>query len=234
LVFAVYAVPYALPLGRAENYEPLFRLTKARITFVRILILLSLVNIFFWPLFVRRLLLLALPSLALYSALFNVLQWGVGVSNILPERFLHFWVTGGLPSLARIARPAVRVFQRAPDVSFEEWSSGIARIAQLISAESTLRQAWVDGNQSATTIADYVELYAEIFVQLESERCLKSYSSRLSKQKLSAVRLFLDATHRFDERFNEKPSLRDPSVLLSSAEWGQVRNAAVKLSAVAS
>jgi hypothetical protein len=172
--------------------------------------------------------------MALYSALFSAIQWGLGVSNILPQSFLHFWATGGLPPVARIARPVLRAFQRSPEVTFEEWSSGIAQIAELISSESSLRQAWVEGNRSAATISDYVELYAEIIVQLESERCLKAYSARLSKEKLRAMKRFVDATHRFDESFNEKLSMRDPKVLLSSAEWGQLRSAAAKLSAIAS
>jgi hypothetical protein len=231
VVFALCMAPHTPLFGRAENYEPLFQFTKTRITFVRILLLLCFVNIFFWPLFVDRLFPLVLPSMALCSALFSALRWGLGVSNILPPSFLRLRAT---PSLARIARPALRELQRAPEVSFEEWSSGIAKLAQLISSESSLRQDWVEGNQSATTIADYVELHAEIFVQLESERCLKAYSARLGKEKLSAIKRFLDATHRFDEKFNEKPSLRDPRVLLSSAEWGRVRSAAAKLSAIAS
>jgi hypothetical protein len=47
VVFAVYMAPHTPLLGRAENYEPLFHFTKTRIMFVRILLLMCFLNIFF-------------------------------------------------------------------------------------------------------------------------------------------------------------------------------------------
>jgi len=230
VVFAAYIAPFALRPNAppARDWAPLFCPTAMRIAIARGLLFLGFVNMLFWPLFMPQLFALVLPSFALLSALFNALKWALGVQNIYPGSGVRFWSTGG-PILSGIARPVLRALRRAPKISFEEWFSGIAAVARLISSEYSLRLAWIDKDQSVTTIADYVELHAEIFVQLESERCLKAYGERLSEKELRALRRFLDVAHRFDETFNSRPVLRDPKVLLGSAEWELVRKSAANL-----
>jgi hypothetical protein len=228
VVFAIYIAPViGLNVSRRLEWEPLFQPTLGRITAVRAGLILAFANFLFWPLFVPQLFALLLPSFALLSATVNALDSAFLIANIFPG--IARFRTGQVSAISQITRPVVRLFERAPEVGFEEWSDGISKLARLISDESSLHQAWIEKNRSVTTIEDYVELHAEIFVLLESERCLKAYAGRLSASRLRAIRRFLDAIHRFDKYFNAELSLRDSKILLSSSEWGRVRNAAAKL-----
>jgi hypothetical protein len=228
IVFAIYIAPVVgLKVSRRSEWEPLFQPTPGKITAARAGLILAFANFLVWPLFVPQLFALLLPSFALLSATVNALDSAFLMANIFPG--IARFRTGQVSAISQITRPVFRLFERAPELGFEEWSDGISKLARLISHESSLRQAWIEKNRSVTTIEDYVELHSEIFVQLESERCLKAYAGRLSSSRLRAIRRFLDAIHKFDKYFNAKPSLRDSKILLSSTEWGHVRNAASKL-----
>jgi hypothetical protein len=212
--FAIYIAPVVgLNVSRRSEWEPLFQPTPGRITAARAGLTLAFANFQFWPLFVPQLFALLLPSFALLSATVNALDSAFLMANILPG--IARFRTGQGSAISQITRP-VRLFERAPEMGFEEWSDGIAALARLISDEPSLHQAWIEKKRSMPKIEDYVELHAEIFVQLESERCLKAYAGRLSAKRLRAIRKFLDAIHRFDRYFNADASLRDPKILLSS------------------
>lgn len=168
--------------------------------------------------------------MALFGATFNGVNWAFRMENVFTPGIVKFWTAGGVPLLVPILKPLIRAFQGPPEVSFEEWRAGINQLTPLISDRSSLYRAWVDGDRSVTQIEDYIELHAEIFVILKSERCVKAYRKRLSPPLFRALRRFLDGLQKFDNAFNDTPSWRDPKVLLSSPEWAGVGKLAFEVS----
>lgn len=112
--------------------------------------------------------------MALFGATLNALNWAFRMDNVFSPRIVRFFAAGFTPLLAPVLKLVFRAFQSPPEVSLDEWLAGMGRLSRLMANRSFLRQAWVDGDRSVTPIEDYIELWAEIFVILESDRCISS------------------------------------------------------------
>ena len=224
-IFAIYFMPFSLFPGTNQS-EPVLRVTSGRITVARLILVLGIANILFWPVFAARvgpdwLFALCLPAMAFWSAALNSLNRAFGAENVFTPGIVRPRSPLVLP-LVRL----VRSFQ-PPEVSFEEWRAGMVRLTTFISNPVALRNAWLDGDRTVTTIEDYIEFDAEVFVILESDRCMRAYAPMLNPATRRAMQRFLNQLRSFTARFRQRPAWRDANTLLSSKEWQGVRQAAI-------
>lgn len=229
-VFAVYLVPHVYePTPPAGGWRPLFAVTQSRVILSRVLLAVAASNIILWaisPWFgPARLFVLTAPAFALLSSLLVCCQWSIGINNILPFQLVRLFTPTSFPLLLRPHRTVGRV--GTPKISLHNWLQGLEELATLIGTGDRLRDVWVKKAPGLGQPEDYIELYSNIFVVLQSEVCIRTYGAHLDVSVRNTLQTFLNELARFDRAFNNDTRLRnDASVLLSSPEWDRVRKAA--------
>lgn len=112
-------------------------------------------------------------------------------------------------------------------IDFDNWFRNIVATADLIASPRALRQAWLQGEKTITSAYDFSELAEQVLGDLDLEEQTKRFSKELEKRKaLTEVAAFGRAFENVDQRTKKNPTLRDPSTLLKSSEWGSLRLAA--------
>jgi hypothetical protein len=115
-------------------------------------------------------------------------------------------------------------------ISFTTWLRQIGRTCRFLAEERKVKEAWVHGDTSATSIVSFDELYEQVFDDLDSDvfkEELEKYLPHDPATKLALVS-FLDALKRVDSAVTMKPELKEATALLNSVEWQEVKAAAQK------
>ncbi len=114
-------------------------------------------------------------------------------------------------------------------IKIEIWLPQILGYCEFIADAGVTRKAWVDGDLSDTSLSNYDELYEQIFDDLDSEnyqKVLDTYDLppawvKSLKDFLSYLQFVVDKEVEKDEK------LCDPSNLISSPLWAELREKAV-------
>lgn len=114
------------------------------------------------------------------------------------------------------------------------WLPQIVGYCEMIAAETTLRRVWIERDASISSVVNFDELYEQIFDDLDSDAVEQQLQVVLAEQEdlRTALRTFLASLRRIDGQRTQRPELSDSSVLLSSPEWREVKQAAVAAIAV--
>lgn len=111
----------------------------------------------------------------------------------------------------------------------DTWLPQIVGYCEWISDPVRLRDAWIDGDFSETSVTDFDELIGQVFGDLDADRSAAAFARRLPQcaHPLAEVSTFLSSLRAVESSRAKDPILREPTALLASAQWQSVRCAAL-------
>lgn len=113
-------------------------------------------------------------------------------------------------------------------IDLQEWLRQIVGYTSFVLDQQLIREAWISGDHSKTSVTNFDELFEQVFDDLASQKMVQRFQRELPEegQKNRAVNAFLNALLTVDAELNRRPELKDASSLLASPHWAGVREAA--------
>lgn len=113
-------------------------------------------------------------------------------------------------------------------IPIDTWVTQIVGYGDLILNDAALRNAWIDGDRTTTSVTNFDELYEQIFDDLDSSAMEQEFerTGKASEGQLQSVKAFLQQILVVSKQIKMNPSLSDSAALLASGHWQGVVKAA--------